>query len=413
VTRPKRQVSHSVANAVSLAYLTAAGGWSLADGAADPSWLLVHMLLLGAVTNAIVTWSAHFAGTLLQQPPPLSERAAAVRLGALNAAVLGVLVGVRRGWPALTVASAALLAVVVLVHLGSLVRTARAGRTRRFAPAVRFHWVAAAALVLVVAAGVGLAVASLPALWYERVFLAHVHLGLLGWVALTVLGTEYTLWPTALRTRMVDGLERSARQCLLACAVGLALLVTGLLSWTRPLTVAGLLCYLAGVVVFLVPFVRTGLRRAPRSPATVMLAASTAWLVAGVIADTVAAARDADPYRLAADVSALAPWLLVGFAMQVLLGALSYLVPVVLGGPPAVGRVTAATVNRWGIARSAGLNAGALLLAFNTLPRVGWLLAAVAILACALLSVAAARQRWRVRKDGNRTGRQTRGATGT
>jgi nitrite reductase (NO-forming) len=33
-----------------------------------PRWLAVHLFALGAVTNAIVTWSEHFATTLLRAP---------------------------------------------------------------------------------------------------------------------------------------------------------------------------------------------------------------------------------------------------------------------------------------------------------------------------------------------------------
>lgn len=396
-----RRAGHTGANAVALAYLVAAAVRIVVDDSGGaPAWLVVHLLLLGAATNAIVTWTAHFAGALLQQPQ-LSEAAVVTRLVALNAGVVGVLVAVSEGWRTVTIVSAALLALVLTVHLTALVRTVRAGRTRRFAPAARFYWFAATAVLLGVSAGVTMAVGDISSAWYERVFVTHVHLGLLGWVGLAVLGTEFSLWPAALRTRMVDGLQRAARWCLLGCAGGLALTVAGLLTWTRPLALAGLLLYLAGVVAFLDPFVRTAVRRAPREPATVMLAAGTGWLVAALVMDVVYLVRDGDPATFAVDVVGIVPWLLTGFVVQVLLGALSYLVPVVLGGPPRRGKRTAALVNRWGIERTVLLNAGALLVALpgSGVTRVGWLLVAASIVAFAALVLSAAVARPRASRD--------------
>jgi nitrite reductase (NO-forming) len=391
VSRSTRQAGHTAANAVVMGYLLAAAVRVVVHSpGAAPDWLLVHLLLLGALTNAIVTWSSHFAIALLQQPQ-LPAAVPIVRLLVLNAAVVGVLVAVSEGSRAGTIGSAALLTLVVLAQLAALVRIGHAGRARRFAPTVRFYWFAAAALLLGVSAGVTMAVGDLPAAWYERVYLTHVHLNLFGWITLTVLGTLFTLWPTALRTRMVTGLERAATACLLCCAGGLALAVAGLLSWTRPLATVGLLLYCAGVLVFHAPFVRTARRRAPHGAATVLLAAGTGWLLAGLGYDVVALFRAADPYALAADVGDLAPWLLTGFAVQILVGALSVLVPVVLGGSPSVNRRTAAALNRLGPATAALLNAGVLLLALpdSALSRAAWPLVAAAIVLFAA-SVAAA-----------------------
>jgi nitrite reductase (NO-forming) len=392
VSRSTRQAGHLAANAVSLAYLVAASVRIMVHSpGGSPDWLLVHVLLLGAATNAIVTWSAHFAISLLQQPQ-LPAIATVVRLVGLNLAVLGVLVGVNEDSHVTTVAAAALLVLVIGAHLGTLVRIAHAGRTRRFAPAVRLYWAAACAVLLGVCAGLTLVLGDLSGTWYGRVYLTHVHLGLLGWVTLTVLGTEFTLWPIALRTRMASGLERAATVCLLCCTTGLALLTVGLLCWAQPVAIAGLLLYMIGVAVSLDPFLRTALRRAPHDPATVMLAASTGWLLSGLVYDAVAVSRDADPSTLSAHVGKLAPWLLTGFVIQVLLGALSYLVPVLLGGGPSINRRTAAIVNRWGFVPTVLLNAGVLLLAFggSAPSRAGWILVAAAIIVFAVSVTSAA-----------------------
>ncbi len=388
--RSGRHVWHTAANAVVLAYLVAAAGWIVARGPGRaPGWLLVHLLLLGAVTNAIVTWTGHFAATLLQQPQ-MSRRVMAWRLVALNVAVPAVLVGVNESWRPVAVAGAALLAVVITVHGLILWRTVHAGRERRLAPTVRFYYVAVIALLLGVSSGTAMVV-GVPTAWYPRIYAVHVHLNILGWVTLTVFGTEFSLWPTALRTRMVDGLERAARRCLPGFAAGLGLVVVGLMTATRPVTATGLVVYLGGVTVFLDPFVRTALRRRPGTPATWMLAAGTGWLLLALGTDVVAVLRSGDPAWVADQVAALVPWFLTGFVVQALLGALSYLLPVMLGGPPAVGRRTASVLNRWGLVRVLGLNAGVLLLALRVpaVAPLGWALVAVVLVGFAALALTA------------------------
>ena len=111
-----------------LAYL-AAGGLTLAlgDRVAGGGWLALHLVLLGAASNAIVVWSEHFASALLRVPPA-TERGAAARALALNAGIVAVLGGVQGGRPALAAAGACLVGAVVLGH--ALALAARIGRAQ-------------------------------------------------------------------------------------------------------------------------------------------------------------------------------------------------------------------------------------------------------------------------------------------
>jgi hypothetical protein len=77
--------------------------------------------------------------------------------------------------------------------------------------------------------------------------LAHAHVNLLGWVGLAVIGTQFTLWPTVLRTRMVPGLQAAARPAFLLTVGGLAVATAGLLARQRAPAVAGLAAYAAGL----------------------------------------------------------------------------------------------------------------------------------------------------------------------
>jgi nitrite reductase (NO-forming) len=259
---------HLLPAALVLAYLLAGGVTMAGSGrVAGAGWLALHLVLLGAVTNAIVVWSEHFAAALLRTPAS-SERAALARVLALNLAVMAVLVGVHVGRPALMVAGAGLLAVVVVAHALSLTTricrslAARLGGTVWFTsrPAGRC-WPASGFGVLMGGGATGSADA------YRAVRLAHAHLNLLGWVGLAVLGTQFTLWPTMLRTRMVPSLPTVINAVFLLTVGGLAVATAGLLARQRGLAVAGLAGYAAGLAAALVPFVRTLLGRRPHGAA--------------------------------------------------------------------------------------------------------------------------------------------------
>lgn len=388
--RQRRASWHRRANAIVVGYLVATLV-VVAIGAVGHAsrWLEVHLFLLGAVTNAVIVWSRHFAGTLLA-PAHRPAQLGPASLAAVNVGVIAVLVGVSADVTWLIVAGAAVLAVVVGAAGGILARASWPRAAGRFAPAVRFYWLAAFALVCGLAAGAAMEV-GLPPGWYAGVFVAHVHLNVLGWIALTVLGTELSLWPMVLRTRVADSVEPAARHALVACGLGLALTVTGLLGDVRPLAIIGLLGYLAGAARSLEPFVRTAWHRPPRTPAAWMLAAAPCWLLVALGADVVALWSPDATGEFADRLSTAVPWVLAGFALQVLLGALTYLLPVVVGGGPAVGRRQAATLDRAGPVRVVGLNVGVALIALP-LPApaatLGWWLVAACVAAFVTLAAA-------------------------
>ena len=384
-----RRSWHLRANAVVLAYVALSvltvvlQGWPALP---MPRWLAVHLLLLGAVTNAIVTWTEHFAVALLRARQP-SRRAAAGRLAALNLAIVGILCGVAHGVATVTVVSATLLGVVVLAHLGSLLRIARHALMGRFAGTVKFYVIAGIALVVGITFGTLLAVDAVPHRWHAPLHAAHVHANLFGWVGLTVLGTLFTLWPTVLRTRMVDHVMVAAKKCLLLTATGLAIAVTGLAMDLRWAAVAGLVVYGAGVGVALHPFVATWRRKAPRDLAAWSMAAGTGWLVIGVAGDLLLLSSAPDLTSYLPRLDALVPLLAVGFVLQVLLGALTYLLPVVRGGGPAAVRAGISRLAPWWRVRVVALNTGALLIAVSgvlsvpvVVPAVGWALVLAPVL---------------------------------
>ena len=319
---------------VSLGYLVAMVAVSLAHPVVPQSrWLLIHLLLLGAVTNAILIWGSHFTAAILRTPGPASRRGEAVRLMVLNAGVLTVLAGGSLGPAWLGVAGAAAVFAAVTAHLRVLAVRLRHALPARFAVTVHYYLAAGVTLLAGIPAGAWMLL--LDDAKRPRLLLFHAHVNLLGFVTLTVLGTLLTLWPTVLRTRMVDGAARAATRALPLSLAGLACLGVGTLAWWPVPAVAGLACLAGAVIEMAVPAVATARQRPPASFAAWSIAAGLCWLLVALAWDAVALLT-APSAAVAADrFDTIVVPLGGGFVAQVLLGALSYLLPMALGGGPA------------------------------------------------------------------------------
>lgn len=333
-------------------------------------WLAVHLFLLGAATTAIVVWSEHFAVAMLHAPLP-DRRWSNARLAGVNAAALGILTGVWADLPVLTGVGCALLIAAITAHLVVLVRMGRGALGGRLAPIADYYRAAAAALIIGAVLGWLLATGKAGPRHYTGLKLAHVHVALLGWVGLPVLGTLFMLWPTVLGVRMAERTTRLARRVLMLTGGGLVIAVAGLVAAWRPTAVLGLACYAAGVAVAVQLFARTVRRRPAISAAAAwMLAAAAGWLFAGVVVDLVLlAARPLTEVR--DDIQSLVPVLLVGLVAQVLIGALTYLLPVVLAGGPKDRAALRAVLERGWVLRLGALNLGVVLLALPLPDLVG------------------------------------------
>lgn len=67
----RRARRHLLVAGVVLAYLAAGGAvLALGDRVGLGDWLALHLVLLGAASNAIVVWSEYFAAALLHTTPP-------------------------------------------------------------------------------------------------------------------------------------------------------------------------------------------------------------------------------------------------------------------------------------------------------------------------------------------------------
>ncbi len=307
-------------------------------------WLIVHLVALGGFTHSIMVWSAHFSNALLKTKQVDSRREQNIRLGALQIGILAVFIGVPTSWWWLTIVGAILISAAVLWHAARLIHRLRIALPGRFRISVRYYVVAAAFLPIGVVFGVLLA-HGLPEVWHGRLLVAHTMVNMLAWVGLAVLGTLVTLWPTMLRTRMAKGTEQASTRALPILGIGLTIVVVSPLVDFVWLGVAGVAIYLAGVMVVYVPIWQAARSKAPHSFPTFSAAASLTWLPIALI--TLAVKFVLDGWEnLATSYGVLTVMFVVGFALQMLLGALSYLIPVVIGGGPRPLRAGIAELDR-------------------------------------------------------------------
>jgi nitrite reductase (NO-forming) len=354
-----RTTWHLGANAPVAAWLVALVGTSLvARYVPESPWLLVHLLLLGAVTNAIFVWSAHFAEALLRRRATArSRRWQGGRLVILNAGAVTVVAGMVSGHWILTLVGSVVVGGAAAAHGIVLALQARSALPSRFGATVRYY--ICASLALPIGAGLGATLARGPAEpLHGRVMAAHITLNLLGWVGLTVMGTLVTLWPTMLRTRIADGAERVARQALPILVGSVAVTAGGALAGLQGLAAAGAAAYLGGVLWACVPLAKVTRAKAPSAFATWSVMAGVLWLLACLLGLVAVLLTGATWALVDERMGLLVAPLAAGFVAQILLGALSYLVPVVLGGGPTIVRGSQSRLERGNVLRAVLVNLG-------------------------------------------------------
>ncbi|QIK72738.1 multicopper oxidase domain-containing protein [Propioniciclava coleopterorum] len=325
------------------------------------TWLMIHLVLLGALTHSAMVWSEHFAHTLLRSlPDDAGRRRQDQRIGLLGVGSLLVFVGVPTQWWWVVLAGATLVAGAVVWHAVHLVAVMRRALPNRFRIVTQTY--VAAAICLPVGLGFGVALAfGLPEEWHGRLVVAHMGANLLGWIGLTVTGTLVTFWPTMLRTRMDDRAEVLAREALPIQLIGLTVLLAGAVVGWRPLAISGLLVYGLGVAwwgrALVRPLRAHGLREF--APASVL--ASLVWAGVGLIWVGWLLATSPTWAGVAEVIPTVAGLFAVGFAAQLLSGALSYLIPSVMGGGPSVVRAGRDWFDRGATVRLIVINGGLLL----------------------------------------------------
>ena len=311
------------------------------------AWAPLHAALLGALGSAITIWSAHFADTLLHRPAWGGALMLNGRLGLHSVGAALVITGVCINSQIVIGVGASCVAVSATLGVVAMVVQKRRAVAARMAALVDYYICSLSYLMVGALAGWSIKYFDFKgqAAWSNRMYLAHVPIMVLGVLGITVLGTLVVLWPTMLRTKMEPTAPRQAQRALPGLALAVAVIAfSGL--W-RPLAGIGALLYLLSAVAVVAPLWRTGARKGVTNYAGLSTAAALAWLAWCVIrlGVGVSYAANDDAARVVAHGLRLA--VVSGFALQILLAALSFLTPVMLGGGPAMSRLTHAIMDRY------------------------------------------------------------------
>lgn len=311
------------------------------------AWAPLHAALLGALGSAITIWSAHFADTLLHRPAWGGALMLNGRLGLHSVGAALVITGVCINSQIIIGVGASCVAVSATLGVVAMVVQKRRAVAARMAALVDYYICSLSYLMVGALAGWSIKYFDFKgqAAWSNRMYLAHVPIMVLGVLGITVLGTLVVLWPTMLRTKMEPAAPRQAQRALPGLALAVALIAfSGL--W-QPLAGMGALLYLLSAAAVVAPLWRTGVRKGVTNYAGLSTAAALAWLAWCVIRLGVGVSYAANDDAARAVAHGLRLAVVSGFALQILLAALSFLTPVMLGGGPAMSRLTHAIMDRY------------------------------------------------------------------
>lgn len=290
-----------------------------------------HMALVGGVAQMIFGAMLTFIPPLLMVPFE-EKKSRAFQYALLNGGTLGMLVGF--GFSDLTVVGFAGAAVgLAFLMLFSDTLTMVRKSVQRTGLNLWFYGLA----VLALFGGIGLAeLIAIGAFLPDSVNLArlaHLHLNLMGFVTLTIVGTMHNLFPTVAGSRLYS--DRLAIAAFVALPLGVASLVSGFII-AEPLfqIIAGFVLF-AGVLCYGWNILRTWLAAETRLSLPVLhLLCATGWLILTVGGGIFLSWNSrTDPPEFPTGTAHLMGYshmALVGFMLQTIMGAISHLLPVIL-----------------------------------------------------------------------------------
>jgi len=283
----------------------------------------VHGALVGGVAQMIL-------GAITGRERPASHP---ILFALINLGAVWLLIGFALGQYTVVGAGGALVVLAFLSLLGDALRQARASLV---SPPLNlwFYGLALLALVLGIAAGEAMAIWPLrPQGIVGAARLAHIHLNLIGFVTLTIVGTMHNLFPTVLNGRLHS--IRLAQLTFLILPAGIVVLVIGFFIAHRLVQIAGGTVIVLGVLLYAYNILRTWLDagRPGTAPAEHFLLA-TLFLLQAVIAGVLVSVNHLwEPSRVPFGTLHLVAYThlaLVGFVLQTIFGALSHLLPIML-----------------------------------------------------------------------------------
>ena len=300
---------------------------------------------------------------MLRLPPDADHKRYLVRVIILNLGTISIIVGKIQELKFLMAFGAVAVVTSAGLHARSIQLQIAKALPSRFKKIPRFY--ITSSLFLVLGGVLGGVVSQSPSgdLKY-RVLVAHYSANIFGWIGITVAGTLITLIPTMLRTQLPERAEHRGYKSLPWMVVSLLSIELGALLNLRAVAVIGILGYLAAWIFLLSPHFRFVLHK--QSPFSFTSAVfSIIWLVISLINLAIDVIKSHTWKLVSVRADSLVYMLGVGFALQIGLGALSYLIPVVLGGGSRNGRQNIIVSNRLKYTRLTSHNVGLALLVTN------------------------------------------------
>ena len=309
------------------------------------SWLVIHLLLLGAISNAIVTWSNHFVSALLWARGHDYHRQMVVLIF-FNVGIVGVLVAVSFHLPWLIIACATLVSLTMVYYLRGISVLVKKSLNKRFVPIIRYYQSAAMFILIGILLGVIDTFTDDKDPWQPRIALAHLHANLLGWVGLTIIGTLVTLLPTVLGAQIHPRAISFAGNGLKVLLVGsVGIVVTAFLG-QRGFLAVSIITYAAGAAITLAPALLLLRSNRPDRASSWMLLNGAIGLIVLLLSDVIVIVSSPSPEKILVTIEGHALLIFTLWLFPTLLGALTYLLPVVLARGPAATKKFAETMNQ-------------------------------------------------------------------
>ena len=175
-------------------------------------------------------------------------------------------------------------------------------------------------------------------------------------------GTLVTLGPTAMRTRMDPRAVSFATSALPMWVAALLVAGTGAVAGSMRVTSVGLLVVVGAAALGVgVPLVRAALTKGPAEYGAWSLMLGAAWILVAGAGASLRAFEAADATGLRTAFLAWMPILGAAGLGQLFVGALTYLMPVVIGGGPSAVRVGVSVLEAGAPIREAARNVAAVL----------------------------------------------------
>mgnify|MGYP001605863472 CR=1 FL=1 len=305
----------------------------LVHGTPLPPWLRlvhVHAALIGGILQLMIggLFASLSATSHSDRPPSDSHPGLFI---ALNAATVGLLIGFGLGNMKIVGAAG----IVVIGAVASIAKVAwqhsRRDQTQPASPSWLYRF-SLIALLGGLAIGTAMAFRFMPE-YYAHARLLHLHLILLGFVTMAMIGATHRLLPIILNAELYS--PRLARLVMGLLPAGFAILIGGFLtsSLRLELAVGGLLVLSIGLYVYnlLRTWVGSG---QPGNAASDHLLVATFFLVLMMIMGVLVGANFLPQLPVlpfgSLHLAAYTHMALIGFILQTVFGALSYGIPVIL-----------------------------------------------------------------------------------